>query len=154
MSPEFIIKSLKLVNDEKPWYGKSISKILTQDLEPNTQAGKAHSIGQILQHMVSWRQFAIEKLKGNAEFLISLEGKDNFDTEKNYTKDEYRKLIQTFQQCQEELISLIESREGDAWLDEIVPGSKYNMGYLLQGIIHHDVYHAGQIALLHASVKD
>ena len=104
--------------------------------------------------MVSWRRFAIEKLKGNAEFQIPLEGKENFDKERHYTKAEYQELVKTFQQCQEELISLIESREGDEWLNEIVPGSKYKMRYLLQGIVHHDIYHAGQIALLHASVKE
>ena len=152
MTTEYLLKTFKRVNDEKPWYGKSITKIITQEIDPNTQTGHAHSIGQILQHMISWRKFAIEKLKGNADFKIELEAKVNFDPERSYSQEEYQALVGEFQRCQEEIISQMEAREGDAWLRDTVPGSKYSMHYLLQGIIQHDIYHAGQIALLHASV--
>ena len=40
-------------------------------------------------------------------------------------------------------------KEGDeALLDEKPKGQEYSFYFLLQGILHHDLYHLGQIALL------
>ena len=36
----------------------------------------------------------------------------------------------------------------EARLEEIVPGTEYSVYFLLHGVIQHDLYHAGQIALL------
>jgi uncharacterized damage-inducible protein DinB len=36
----------------------------------------------------------------------------------------------------------------DAELEKTVPGTRYSNYVLLHGVIQHDLYHAGQIALL------
>jgi len=36
----------------------------------------------------------------------------------------------------------------EAKLDENVPGTTYSVYFLLHGVVQHDLYHAGQIALL------
>ena len=49
---------------------------------------------------------------------------------------------------QEELITELEKRQEDEFLDEIVPGRAYDYYTMLHGIIQHDLYHCGQIAIL------
>jgi hypothetical protein len=39
-------------------------------------------------------------------------------------------------------------RKTDDFLTEIVPGAEYDFFTLLTGIVNHDLYHAGQIAIL------
>jgi hypothetical protein len=60
-------------------------------------------------------------------------------------------LVDEFNQSQKELINLLES-QNDVFLD-----NKYqdnNFDYLLEGIIHHDVYHLGQIGLVISILKN
>ncbi len=45
-------------------------------------------------------------------------------------------------------MSELEKREDDKFLDTIVPGRNYSYYTLLHGIVNHDLYHAGQIALI------
>jgi hypothetical protein len=49
---------------------------------------------------------------------------------------------------QEELITELEKREDDEFLEEIVPGREYDYYTMLHGILQHDLYHAGQISIL------
>ena len=42
----------------------------------------------------------------------------------------------------------VTARLDEARLREVVPGTPYNVYFLLHGVIQHDLYHAGQIALL------
>jgi hypothetical protein len=36
----------------------------------------------------------------------------------------------------------------EARLREIVPGKKYDIAFMLHGVAQHELYHAGQIAIL------
>lgn len=41
----------------------------------------------------------------------------------------------------------------DARLDEGIPKSEYTFYTMLHGVIHHDIYHSGQIVLLKKMLK-
>jgi hypothetical protein len=41
----------------------------------------------------------------------------------------------------------------DAKLEETAPGTRYSNYVLLHGVIQHDLYHSGQIALLKRSME-
>ena len=53
---------------------------------------------------------------------------------------------------QEELITELEKREDDEFLEEIVPGREYDFYTMLHGILQHDLYHSGQISILKKSL--
>jgi len=40
------------------------------------------------------------------------------------------------------------ARSGERQLAEMVPGKEHSVYYMLHGVIQHDLYHAGQIAVL------
>ena len=54
-----------------------------------------------------------------------------------------RDLEQSYQNLRQSISQLTEQR-----LDEIVPGKRYSVYVLLHGVIQHNLYHAGQIAIL------
>ena len=64
---EKLIFQLENVFKGTPYYGESIKGIIDQITfeNINTSVGEGHSIAQIIKHMLAWRLFAIEHLKGN-----------------------------------------------------------------------------------------
>lgn len=56
-------------------------------------------------------------------------------------------LLKLLKKTQGALVDALENLQSEN-LTEGVPGSIYNKDYLIRGIIQHDVYHLGQIAVL------
>jgi hypothetical protein len=84
----------------------------------------------------------INRLQGNNSFVVS--------DEMNFPKrDDWENVLQELEDSQQQLLQLIEKFPVYK-LSELVPVSEQNYTYytLLNGIIHHDVYHAGQIMLI------
>jgi hypothetical protein len=43
--------------------------------------------------------------------------------------------------------------QDDSYLTEIVPGRDYDFYTLIHGIIHHDIYHSGQVSMIKKGAK-
>jgi len=144
-----ITEQLKDVYNGQPWYGRSVTSLLEEINEhvvfekPNEQ----HSILELLWHMILWREFTINRLRRDK--AVSLGYFDENDwrqldhTDTKLLKQGLRKI----QETQSELIEVLQHQK-DELLLETVPGRKYHYRQLLYGIIHHDIYHIGQIAYL------
>ena len=144
---EKIIQQLEASFNGVPWYGSSVKEILNE-VTPVIAAKKVsehtHSIVELVLHMIAWRNFVVWKLKG-VEFEMT--------DELNFPKPiEWRMAVSLLEQSQQGLIAAIKSfRERD--LSKEVPNRKYDFSHLLYGIIQHDIYHLGQIALLRKALQ-
>jgi hypothetical protein len=58
----------------------------------------------------------------------------------------WRNLLADFKQSQESLIALLNARNDDFLRTEYQEGAAFD--YAVEGIIHHDIYHLGQIGLV------
>lgn len=85
----------------------------------------------------------IEKLRGNDSFELSEE--QNFPKETGWSQ-----ALANLEQSQHNLITALESTP-DERLQQVVPNRKFKFYTMLHGIIHHDLYHTGQIVLLKKS---
>ncbi|MBT8234575.1 MAG: DinB family protein [Bacteroidia bacterium] len=135
--------------DGKPWYGTSTMSII--DMVSYSQVnirpeGFSKSIAGLLRHMIAWRVFTIKRLRGLAEFTIDSKSAENWNSS-NVTEKEWKGLLKLLKKTQEALVDAFENLQSEN-LTQGVPGSIYNMDYLIRGIIQHDVYHLGQIAVL------
>jgi uncharacterized damage-inducible protein DinB len=139
-----IIRLLEKMFDKQPWYGSSIIEILSRvDSEQAFfRQGDTHSIIELVLHMTSWRKFATQRLMGDAEFEVT--------DEANFPKPTtWKDTLDQLHQSQEALLAAVKQFPENR-LAELVPSKtlKYTYYTLLHGIIQHDVYHIGQIALL------
>lgn len=145
----FFINQLNELFTGEPWYGKPVVELL-EGIRPEMAIQKpdsqAHSILEIAAHIGQWQWFVVEKLQGNTGFDIDnkvkdwpLSGKDN----PSLWQETKQMIISTKDQIIDEL-----SKKEDTFMDQKVPKRDYNFEYLLHGIIQHDIYHIGQIALL------
>ncbi|MCU0396649.1 MAG: DinB family protein [Cyclobacteriaceae bacterium] len=135
-------KLLQRVYNGKAWHGPSIMEVLGDVTEESSvkKAGNSHSIVQLVLHMIAWRTFVTRRLQGDHEFEVS--DRENFP-ESIQWKDALAKL----QASQDRLLKAIEAIP-DIQLNVVVANRKYDFYVLLHGLIHHDIYHIGQIQLI------
>lgn len=139
-----ITRLLEKTFDQQPWYGSSIMEIL-KTVNPQTvnqRLADTHSIAELVEHMISWRTFATKRLQGEEAFQV--DDATNFPVSHSWED-----TIKRLHQSQEELVKATKGFP-ESRLNELVPSNQFRYTYytLLHGIIQHDVYHLGQIALL------
>lgn len=130
------------------WHGPSLLE-LTKNLRPKEagfKAGNIHTIAELLYHITSWRLFTLKKIQGDADYNIDNE-KKNFGDIKRVDEFELETLMMELTLTQDELVKTLEGKD-DSFLEKVVPGAEYTFETLLHGIIHHDIYHTGQISLI------
>ncbi|HEX9650513.1 MAG TPA: DinB family protein [Cyclobacteriaceae bacterium] len=152
MKDEFdrLVKLTGAVYDGEPWYGPSVKSILSDLTEDHRvlRTGESHSINELIFHMVAWRNMIAQTLEGNNEYVVSDE--ENFKPHAN--KYSLKEATEALEMSQVLLLKALSTFDADK-LQEKVPGKKYSYYQLIQGIIHHDVYHAGQISLLKKKIQ-
>ncbi len=142
-----IIHTLHQTFNGTPWYGPALMDILPTLTPKQAQLRlpNSHNIAELVAHMCTWREFVIQKLHGNTEFDVTHDM--NFPGINSITEKEWQALLDRLQKSQTELLQVLE-RCADDKLSEMVSGRSYNFDIMLHGIIHHDLYHLGQIVLL------
>lgn len=139
---DHIIDTLKDTYEGNAWHGPSAKEILSKISENQQDAkiGNGHSIIEIILHMNAWRNFVIQILLGNDSYQVTDEL--NFPQGQNL-----KEAIRILDKSQEELIATI-AKFDEQNLHQEVPKRKYSYHKLLHGIIHHDLYHLGQIVMI------
>jgi uncharacterized damage-inducible protein DinB len=133
---------VKRVYNGKAWHGPSIMEVVKDidDVIAKKKIGSSHSIVQLILHMVSWRIFVTKRLLGESTFELT--DADNFPEETSW-----KVALEKLEQSQAELLKAIDT-VSDTLLHENVSNRKYDFFVLLNGVIHHDIYHIGQIQLI------
>jgi hypothetical protein len=130
------------------WHGPSVLEA-TKDLKIKVAGHRIkgiHTIAELVYHITSWRIFAVKKIAGDTAYVVKTENQ-NWGSFKTVDEFELETLIMELTLSHDELMLVLEEKN-DNFLDEIVPGAEYNFYTLLHGIVHHDLYHTGQISIL------
>jgi len=143
---------LEKVLSGQPWYGPSIYEILgriTFDSAYEKPSHAAHNVAEILLHMLSWTEEVMDRLNG-----MSAGTPSSGDWPPPGAPDEQKwqlwiedlklanvNLMRTIRDLPEEQwTELIDDKRGDE------PVTTHEE--LVYGFIQHQIYHAGQIAIL------
>lgn len=139
-----ILSLLTSTFEKNAWHGPSVKEVLYEIPAEHVskKLGDSHSIIELVAHMTAWRKFVIRRLEGDEHYTV--EEHMNFPAVKDWSK-----TLQDLYESQTRLVELLKTFPG-ARLSEVVPHGAYRYTYytLLHGIIHHDVYHIGQISLI------
>lgn len=132
------------------WHGDSILELLA-GVDARIAAARpianAHSIWEILLHIAAWDDAVRRRVGGTA---VTLTDEQNFPPVKGTSEAAWRQALDSVKQTHNELIKAVAAFP-DSRLQEQVPGETqnyYNFFYMFSGIVQHELYHAGQIALL------
>ena len=141
---ENICDLLKRTFEKNAWHGPAVKEVL-EDITVEQSTLKfhgTHSIGELVAHMTAWRTFVTRKLQGDNDYKVTDEM--NFPTLTNWAMA--KAALDASQGKLLEAIAIFDP----ARLHEKVSHTNYNYSFytLLHGIIHHDLYHVGQIAII------
>ncbi len=126
------------------WHGPALKKLLAgvdDGLASRRAIRGAHTIHELVLHIAAWAGAARQMLETGV--YPRLGPKKNWPPATGAWKDAVAHLA-------EQLRRLIEAvrKLSDVRLDELVPKKKYTIYVLLHGVVQHNLYHAGQIAVL------
>ncbi|HEX5874899.1 MAG TPA: DinB family protein [Pyrinomonadaceae bacterium] len=134
--------------DGEAWHGPSVLSLLdgvsAQQAAAHPIPG-AHSIWQLTLHIAAWERACKRRLEGDPAQLTDTEDWQPInDTSEAAWENTKQQLIDNHR----ELLEAI-ARVDDARLnDPIVKDSASSVYVTLHGGVQHDLYHAGQIAML------
>ncbi|AXY76289.1 DinB family protein [Paraflavitalea soli] len=144
---QYIITTLQESLDGEPWYGRSMYSLL-DEVDPSSvfvnPDETGHALIELLYHMIAWAQFIQSTLEEDPEKGIAYyEALDWRDIDP--TIHTWKNGVMEIKATHKRIIELLKSKNDD-FLATPVSKRKYNVGYMLHGLIQHNIYHLGQIA--------
>lgn len=142
--------------DGNAWHGPSVMALLEGVTATQAAARpipSAHSIWQLVSHIAAWERACLRRLNGDPAQLTDEEDwpavSDTSEAAWQKTKDE---LVATHQQLLDKIGGLDDARLNQPIIND--PSTTYSSVYVtLHGGVQHDLYHAGQIAILKKAVN-
>lgn len=140
-----IADQLRRAYDGPAWHGPCLRELL-DDITPEQAARRpvasAHSIQELVLHITAWMRIARERL--TATEVREVKPEENW-TPSRPSWPETRSALESEQRALEQAILAFPAHR----LHEQAPATEPQTFYvLLHGAVQHNLYHAGQIALL------
>jgi uncharacterized damage-inducible protein DinB len=146
---ERIVEQLRQVHEGEAWHGPSVREAVagvTAEGAARRPVASAHSIRELVHHVRVTDEMVRAHVAGEDAAALPAWPAEGADDEAAWRRA-VRELAATQQALREAVARFPEER-----LHEQVPGNGHSYWYELIGILQHDLYHAGQIALLKKAV--
>jgi len=144
---ERIAVQLRRAFEGNAWHGPALLELLA-DVNAVTAAAKplanVHSIWELVLHIEAWDGAGMRRLAGQK---YQPTGLANFRMPPKPTEAAWRKAVAAAKRTHDALVKTVAALS-DERLRDRVPGKRYDFYHMLHGIAQHELYHAGQIALL------
>ena len=132
----------------KAWHGPSLRAILkgvTAAQAAQRSVPGAHSIWELVLHTTAWDRVVCERIQGGK--TTELPPEQNFPTVTDTSETAWKKTLKDLDKQHRELEAAMR-KFPDAKLNRNLGGGDYSYYVTMHGAVQHDLYHAGQIAIL------
>lgn len=144
-----IITNLEKTLTGEPWFGRAVYKLLAEIDDTKVFAkpnGTEHSLIELLYHTITWAAFTLANLENKSPGELKAIEENDWRTI-DQKKHSWKKGLKELKSIHKKIIDLLNKKE-DSFLKEMVPNRQYNVRFMLNGLIQHNIYHAGQFAYL------
>lgn len=139
---------LRRAFEGQAWHGDSLMELLN-----SVAAGQAaarplkdvHSIWEIVLHIAFWEEVSRRRAEGDEAPVENLA--DGWVSPIDTSDPAWQQTLEKLRQTNEALCQTI-AKLDDERLKESAAGQPYSIYFMLHGVIQHNLYHAGQIAVL------
>ena len=141
---ERLLDQLNRAYGGEAWHGPALRQLLEDMTEDEAKArpvAGAHSIMEIVAHVRAAMDLVSERLAGTPRELTAEE--DWSDV----TKTSWPAALEELDHAESRVCDAV-ARLTPEDLDRIVVGKNYTTYVMVHGVIQHNLYHAGQIAML------
>ena len=139
---------LQLTYRGKAWHGPSLLENLdglTAEVASEHPLAGLHSIWEIVRHIAAWEKEAAQVLNGKD--YVTLQGAEDWPPVTGSSEEAWRGALAELHAAHSALVEAVRKLT-DEDLEKPVPGSEFSFYILLHGVVHHNLYHGGQIGLL------
>ncbi|MBA3766054.1 MAG: DinB family protein [Acidobacteria bacterium] len=129
------------------WHGPSIKELVagvTAEQATAKPLAEAHSIWEIVLHIAAWEEAALRRLAGDRAELST---EEDWPPVPDTSEAAWREALELIERNHLRLRGAIAGLDDSRLPEPVVDGMSSVYG-TLHGVIQHNLYHAGQIALL------
>jgi len=150
-----IIDQFRRAFDGEAWHGPAVLSLLSDVTAVQAAAhpvAGTHSIWELVLHIGTWENACKRRLEGDPAQLTDDE---DWMAISQFSEAEWERTKEKLVATHEELLSAI-AKVDESRLDRpIIEGASFQSSSVyvtLHGVVQHDLYHAGQIALLKKAI--
>jgi uncharacterized damage-inducible protein DinB len=130
------------------WHGPALADLIG-DVSAEQAAARpvagAHSIWELVLHMTAWTEIVRERLIGSAKSEPTPE--EDWPAVLESSAAAWRAAVERMKDAHRELAADVAQLD-DSRLIGRVPGKEHSVLAMIHGVVEHDAYHGGQIAVL------
>jgi uncharacterized damage-inducible protein DinB len=130
------------------WHGPSLLRLIegvsAENASKHSIAG-AHSIWELVNHIAAWKTIVQHELSGE---LVEISTERDWPPVWEASDVAWMRSLETLAESQRRLRKAVEGLRDDQLNEKPVARSDNSRYLMLHGVVQHDLYHAGQIAVL------
>jgi uncharacterized damage-inducible protein DinB len=142
-----IVDQMDRAMNGEAWHGPHLEELL-KDVSAQQAAAYpvegAHSIWELVNHIAAWNSILAQRAAGKAVVVTS---EQDWPAVTDTGAESWSRSLEQIRKARARLRGVVE-KLSDAQLEDIVPGKDHSVYVMLHGGVQHDLYHAGQIAVL------
>jgi uncharacterized damage-inducible protein DinB len=146
---ERILDQLKRAYDGNAWHGPSVREVLAGVTAEQAHARpleNAHSIWELVHHIAVWEGAGRRRLAGDRA-AIAISTPEDWPPADDHSEAAWEQAKAALDRGHQALVEAI-AEVAESRLDEPILEGMSTVYVTLHGVIQHDLYHAGQIAML------
>ena len=150
---ERIVDQLKRAFEGEAWHGPSVLEIvegITSLQAADRPFEGTHSIWELVLHIAAWEQAIVRRLSGDRAQLPT---EEDWPPVTATTDEAWEQTRHMLRQGHHELRAAIAGVD-ESRLDQPIIEGLSSVYVTLHGIVQHDLYHAGQIAILKKAISE
>jgi uncharacterized damage-inducible protein DinB len=150
---ERITDQLKRAFEGEAWHGPSVLEIIESITSPQAAArpfDSTHSIWELVLHIGAWERAILRRLHGDR---AQLPNEEDWPPVVRTTDAAWEQTKQALRQGNDDLRAAIAGLDNSRLDQPIIEGMS-SVYVTLHGIVQHDLYHAGQIAILKKATSE
>lgn len=150
---EDIINQLNDIQENKNWMGANFKDklaVIESDEAFVRPLPDLHSVAEVISHLTVWRKETVLKIK-TGKGSITDDAEENWLDNKRLKEIGWNKIKRDYRESLREIIDLLQTKQ-DSFLQEKYYDTDFKGHYpyefLVLGMLHHDIYHLGQLGII------
>ncbi len=146
---ERILDQLKRAYEGEAWHGPSVKEVLNGVTAAQAHArplSEGHTIYELTRHIAVWEDVGRRRLQGDPA-NVPISSPEDWPPAEDTSESAWAQAQSALDRGHQALVEAIDRVE-ESRLDEPIMEGKSSVYVTLHGVIQHDLYHAGQIAIL------
>lgn len=134
------------------WHGPSLQAVIegvSAEEASKHPVRNGHSIWELVNHVAAWNSIVRRRLMGE---VVAVTPEIDWPPVWEATDVAWKRTLEQLTECRA-LLRKVVAGLADDQLRERVPDEEYTNYFMLHGLIQHDLYHAGQIAILKKALR-